>query len=1400
MATWRGGHRIDKPETGSGGGGGTPFDPSQAAIYPAAKAILTAGTNITLTKSDSGHTITIDADGSMTADEIRTALGVTAAELNDMVTNATISGQTMTLTQADGSTIALTLPQRTAAQVRTLLGVTADELNNMVVNASISDNTITLTQADGTTLTLTLAEAELGDDVITPAMLDADTTSKKKAMRDRIAVQDNPKHEVKFAAISADTDDGIGDGEIGFYNGNTQVQSGGMSQATRIDVPDAAAAFGVDPSQPSADLDAVDTASLFGDILSNGGQVTLAIVKQGTSKIVYVQAETIAGKTGGYSLTNLTFFNDDTIAGTNDSWNVVAAISHGFDLTKDIVDLAAKLNAYVLKTDLEGHESDRYASYTNAFIAAGDRRGAVCLFTQATGPPTDANAVGQPDIADRSTNGIIALGATLRTDKDPNNLVWATENVAGDYVSGQKIVISIWDKPEARVVVTLTGDGVKVDSGNAAYIYATATWDEVNDIPDVTEVGNYMLISEEEPSELNVRLSAKDILNAPWLDPTGTTITDADISSDTKIMLEDGDDVTVGELYEHHDQNHVGETKLPNYSHVTNTNTTTAGTVAISAPSGGTGAYYIVPRDEADKALLKNILIADKKVRFWVSDSRYIEFRPNGTPATFGNRLVGSYPASGYSVVGAALPNNQAISIEVRSNIPDYDDYVSQVFKDESENVGGKGGAAGKIWAWISSATDAAWKSIVEVLLDAVAPSRADSDRGKVLALKSDDKDALELINPESGSLTVYATKTDLTSTYYDVTALSTNDVIVISFIELSGTERALDSGMVVVGDISANEHSLFVDNPDGNDRIIITRPASPGTTVQIKKGSGLNADNVLRVFKVGAQQATPNAGQVVVDASGFDGNLANTDNTVQKVAQKVDDLSLSDSGTGSLFITATELTGTADAIVGTPSDALSTYEDGQVVYFEAEGTNTGATTINISTLGSKTVVREDGDALQAGDIENGDLVHLVYDGTNFVLMNRARGEVSEVKTYDSGSTTDNTQRTVSDTDAIQGPSLTESAVIETEDITNFGRVYKVGKLAAIKITYTMNATQGVAFRIRYSDTKPTGSSDAKNYGTLCHQANANAEGICTEFDVPANRYFWFALSGGGSRNVNKRDVRVQATYAVSPTPATRGYTYIDSASEVPSSPSTDDIVEVTTAISSGLTAKGFKASDGSTNKDAAAVKDTFEYNGTNWVLKLKETIYRLPQFFLKPAKDIATSVLRSANATINPSGITVDGDGDVLVVDTNIDAVWGFRNGARHSAKDIGTSVLQSANAFIMPSGITVDGDGDVLVVDTNIDAVWGFRNGARHSAKDIGASVLRSANATINPSGITVDGDGDVLVVDDNADSVWGFRNGARHSAKDIGASVLRSANASINPPWYHGGRRWRRAGSRH
>ena len=128
--------------------------------------------------------------------------------------------------------------------------------------------------------------------------------------------------------------------------------------------------------------------------------------------------------------------------------------------------------------------------------------------------------------------------------------------------------------------------------------------------------------------------------------------------------------------------------------------------------------------------------------------------------------------------------------------------------------------------------------------------------------------------------------------------------------------------------------------------------------------------------------------------------------------------------------------------------------------------------------------------------------------------------------------TSDNASRTVLDTDAIQASTLDEAGLIETEDIANFGRVYKVsGLLKMLRFDYTFNATAGVAFQIRYSDTKPSGSSDAKSDGTQCSQGSGNVFTTCIEYDVPANRYFWFALSGGGSRVVNKRDLIVGIFY-----------------------------------------------------------------------------------------------------------------------------------------------------------------------------------------------------------------------------------------------------------------------------
>ena len=121
----------------------------------------------------------------------------------------------------------------------------------------------------------------------------------------------------------------------------------------------------------------------------------------------------------------------------------------------------------------------------------------------------------------------------------------------------------------------------------------------------------------------------------------------------------------------------------------------------------------------------------------------------------------------------------------------------------------------------------------------------------------------------------------------------------------------------------------------------------------------------------------------------------------------------------------------------------------------------------------------------------------------------------------------------VNDTDSIPIADVNEDGVIATEDISGFGKVYKTAALKSLALTATFNATQGVAWRLRYSDTKPAASDDAKSFGTQVQQFDSNTTVSRTFFDTPANRYWFYTLSGGGSRTVSRRDTRVRATYTL---------------------------------------------------------------------------------------------------------------------------------------------------------------------------------------------------------------------------------------------------------------------------
>tara|TARA_R110000868_G_scaffold66695_8_gene198539 strand:+ start:4526 stop:5719 length:1194 start_codon:yes stop_codon:yes gene_type:complete len=101
---------------------------------------------------------------------------------------------------------------------------------------------------------------------------------------------------------------------------------------------------------------------------------------------------------------------------------------------------------------------------------------------------------------------------------------------------------------------------------------------------------------------------------------------------------------------------------------------------------------------------------------------------------------------------------------------------------------------------------------------------------------------------------------------------------------------------------------------------------------------------------------------------------------------------------------TIATVTGT-DTLVGSLAPALTAYATGNLFSFVAVNTNTGATTININSLGAKNITKLGTTALAAGDIVSGQ-VHLIeYDGTRFQLINPAASFVSTISFGSTGLT-----------------------------------------------------------------------------------------------------------------------------------------------------------------------------------------------------------------------------------------------------------------------------------------------------------------------------------------------------------------------------------------------------------
>lgn len=81
--------------------------------------------------------------------------------------------------------------------------------------------------------------------------------------------------------------------------------------------------------------------------------------------------------------------------------------------------------------------------------------------------------------------------------------------------------------------------------------------------------------------------------------------------------------------------------------------------------------------------------------------------------------------------------------------------------------------------------------------------------------------------------------------------------------------------------------------------------------------------------------------------------------------------------------------TGAANAYVVTLSPVPGAYTAGMLVQFKASNANTTTSTVNVNSLGAKTIKKLGGSTdLASGDIASGMIVELEYDGTNFIMLN----------------------------------------------------------------------------------------------------------------------------------------------------------------------------------------------------------------------------------------------------------------------------------------------------------------------------------------------------------------------------------------------------------------------------
>jgi hypothetical protein len=253
----------------------------------------------------------------------------------------------------------------------------------------------------------------------------------------------------------------------------------------------------------------------------------------------------------------------------------------------------------------------------------------------------------------------------------------------------------------------------------------------------------------------------------------------------------------------------------------------------------------------------------------------------------------------------------------------------------------------------------------------------------------------------------------------------------------------------------------------------------------------------------------------------------ASADSWGSKLNQDYDDIDV--------LLGAITTTGSANAYVLTTGLSLAAYVSGQSFLIKANFTNSGAATINVDTLGAKSLVKGASTALASGDITSGAIYHIAYDSTNFVVLNAGAGSYQPLDatltalaalSWSSGNAL--TQFTAADTVSLTlTPSVTTLTTASTTSTTHgvtAKNVADAGAVVALRIEgdrATPTANDSVAASFYLSDS--AGNQDE------FAQIRVNATDI-TSTSEDAELYFRLMVAG----SLTTKFVAASTTFAPS--------------------------------------------------------------------------------------------------------------------------------------------------------------------------------------------------------------------------------------------------------------------------